>query len=190
MSSGVSNVEDGIPADDQINGSALGTRRPLRLLKYDLGHVIHTVARYGDGRAVPPFSNGQTLLPEEDVDESIIVSIRISRNGTSTTLLFDLLLRSNASHRTTHDAKVQGGLAGANGDLLSSVGNVGIGYGVIRESLFLYLTCTRGVVVVNAGVGIGESLEDGLVEMEIVPKCEIRARHRGIVLDGVVSVER
>lgn len=146
----------------------------MRLLEDDLRHIIHATASYGDGRAGPPFSDGQTLLSEEDIDKSITECIQIKfRNDASTTFLPDLLLGSDASDRTTHDAEVQGGFARADGNLLSSVGDVGIGDSVVHESLSLNLTSTRSVVVVDAGIGVGEGLKDGFVEVQVIPQSEI-----------------
>jgi hypothetical protein len=64
---------------------------------------------------------------------------------------------------------------------------MGISSTINVQSLFEDLACGSTIIIVYPRVGIQKSLEDGLVEAEVVSVCKILTRKRDVVLDVVMA---
>jgi len=84
-----------------------------------------------------------------------------------------VLLGSLSGSNVAHDQQIQLRLSGADGKFLASVLQLSISFRSDTQTFFLCPAGRGRIVVINTGVGRGQSTEDGLVEAKIVAEREI-----------------
>jgi hypothetical protein len=108
-------------------------------------------------------------------------------------LNLNLLFRSRASCNVSHNSQINLTLPEPNLKLLNGILQLRIIYPIQCQPLFQHQPGGGTIVVVNAGIGLGEGgIEDGRVEGEVVAGTvlEVSTGERDVMFEVVMAEER